>query len=103
MKALAAAALGLRWSGIRVMLWLCYGCHASQERINISAVPTAPRDSFQILSLHLAYPGFHEQCRQCEEDQRETRKTEFFTFHAFEGLTFFFTSFLIKSIILLCK
>ena len=83
---------------------LCHGCCAGQERINISAVPTAPQDSFQILSLHLAYPGFREQCRQCKEDQQYTRKTEFFTFQAFEGLTFFFfTSFLTKSIILLCK
>ena len=66
-KALAAAALLLHRSGIivkrymklcygyvMVMLWLlllllcqpgerlCYGCHASQERINVSAVPTAP-------------------------------------------------------------
>ena len=70
MKALAAAALGLHWSNImvmvcEVMLWLyygcamvmlqlllwllcqlgerlCYGCCASQERINVSAVPIAP-------------------------------------------------------------
>ena len=70
MKALAAMALGLRWSGIMVMLyeamswlyyccimvmlwlllqlpresgeWLCYDCRASQERINVSVVPTAP-------------------------------------------------------------
>ena len=70
MKALAAAALGLPWSGIiimlyEVMLWLlqgsvmvmlwpllqllrqpgdrlCYGCQASQEKIKASAVPMAP-------------------------------------------------------------
>ena len=37
---------------------LCYGCCASQERINMSAVPMDPLVSFQPLSLHLAYPGF---------------------------------------------
>ena len=66
MKALAAAASALLWShimimlyrlcygSVMVMLWLLllllrqpgerlrYGCHASQERINVSAVPTAP-------------------------------------------------------------
>ena len=67
----------------------CYCCCASQERINMSAVPTAPCVFFQPFSLHLAYPGFREQCRQCKEDQRYMRKTEFFTFQAFEGLTFF--------------
>ena len=55
-KALAAAALGLHWGDTvmlyEVMLWLhygsvwllsqpgerlCYGCHASQERINVSS------------------------------------------------------------------
>ncbi|CAM9288786.1 unnamed protein product [Rangifer tarandus platyrhynchus] len=74
-KALAAAALGLHWSNtmimfyevllrlhygyILVMLWLplglqhqpgervCYGCRASQERINLSAIPSAPRIFFQ--------------------------------------------------------
>ena len=43
---------------------LCYGCCTSQERINMSAVPTAPRVSFQPLSLSLAYPGFGKQCEQ---------------------------------------
>lgn len=33
---------------------LCCGCHAHQERINISAVPVAPQVSFQSLSLSLA-------------------------------------------------
>ena len=78
MKALGAAALGLHWRDIMVMLYevmfwlhygyvmavamaaasagreamlqlprqpgerLCYSCHASQERINMSAVPMAP-------------------------------------------------------------
>ena len=76
MKALAAAALGLHWSNIMVMLWLllwllcqlgermCYGCRASQERINMSAVPTVPRVSFQPFSSSLSYPGFSEQCEQ---------------------------------------
>ena len=71
MKALAAAALELHWSDTmvmlcEVMLWrlpqllrqprkkLCYGCHASQERINICAVPMASRVFFQPLSSSLA-------------------------------------------------
>ena len=86
-----AAALGLHWGSImvmfcEVMLWLCYGyvmavataaesagerlCygrHASQERINLSAVPTAPRVFFQPLSSSLAYPGFSKQCGQWEQ------------------------------------
>ena len=41
-----------------VCVRLCYGCCVSQERINISAVPTDPLVSFQPLSSHLAYPGF---------------------------------------------
>ena len=85
MKALAPATLGLHWSSIKVMLcdvmlwlrygyilvmlwlllWLlcqpgerlCYGYHSSQERINMSVVPMAPRNFFQPLSSHLAYPG----------------------------------------------
>ena len=82
MKALVVAQLWLHWSSlmvmlyevllclchgyIRVMSWLlsqpgerlCYGCHASQERINMSAVPTAPRVFFQPLSSCLDYSGF---------------------------------------------
>ena len=50
---------------------LCYGCCASQERINMSAVPTAPRVSFQPLSLSLAYPGFGKQCEQQDNWQHE--------------------------------
>ena len=76
MEALAAAALRLCYGSIMVMLWLllwllcqlgermCYGCCASQERINMSAVPTAPRVSFQPFSSSLSYPGFSEQCEQ---------------------------------------
>ena len=58
-KALLAPTSGLRWSSVmamfyEAMLWLLrqllhqpgerlpYGCHASQERINVSTVPTAP-------------------------------------------------------------
>ena len=46
---------------------LCYGFRASQERINVSAIPTAPCVFFQSLSSHLAYPGFSEQCGQCKQ------------------------------------
>ena len=50
---------------LRLLLWLpcqpgerlCYNCHVSQDRINVSAVPTAPRVSFQPLRSCLAYPG----------------------------------------------
>ena len=83
MKALAAAALGLPWSSLMVvlykaMLWLChgyvmallwlllwllhqkgerlcFGCHASQERINIYAVPMAPGIFLQLPRSHLTY------------------------------------------------
>ena len=56
---------------------LCYGCCAHQERINVSAVPMAPRVFFQPLSSSFAYPGFNKQCEQqknwhCEQDQRYT-------------------------------
>ena len=89
MKALATTALGLHGSDIMgmlhevtswlhcgyimVMLWLllwllcqagerlCYGCHASQERINASAVPMAPWVFFQYLSAYLIYTKFSEQ------------------------------------------
>ena len=43
---------------------LCCGCSASQERINVSAVPMAPWVSFQPLSSSLTYPGFSKQCGQ---------------------------------------
>ena len=94
-KALAATALGLHWNGIMVMLYevmswlcycyimvtlwvllwllcqpgerLCYGCLANQERINMSAGPTAPWISFYLLSSRLAYPGFSEQCGQYKQ------------------------------------
>lgn len=61
---------------IMVKLWLLlpllhqpgerlhYGRRASQGRIHIPMVPPA---SFQSLSLSLAYAGFGEQCRQCEQ------------------------------------
>ena len=45
---------------VMAMLWLCYvccyGCCTSQERINASAVPTAPHIFFQPLNLHLGLP-----------------------------------------------
>ena len=91
-KALAAAALGLHWSNTMIMfyevllrlhygcmlviLWpllgrqhqpgerVCYGYRASQERINLSPVPSAPRIFFQPLISCLAYPGFSKQCEQ---------------------------------------
>lgn len=94
-KAWAAAALGLHWSDTMVMFYevllrlhygyilaifwpllglqhqhgerVCYGCRGSQERINLSAIPSAPRVFFQPLISHLAYPGFSNQCRQCEQ------------------------------------
>ena len=94
-KARAAAALGLHWSNTMVMFYevllrlhygyilvifwpllglqhqhgerVCYGCHGSQERINLSAIPSAPRIFFQPLISHLAYPGFSKQCRECEQ------------------------------------
>ena len=46
---------------------LCYGCHASQERINMSAVPTVPQVFLQPLSSWLAYSGFSRQWKQCEQ------------------------------------
>ena len=60
---------------LRLLLWLlhqpeerlCYGCHATRERINVSAVPMAPWVSFQSPSLCLAYPGFRGHCRQREQ------------------------------------
>ena len=83
LKALAAAILQLCWSNImallcEVMLWQllwwlhqvergCYGCCASQESINVSAVPMAPQVFFQPLSSRLAYPEFNKQCEQCEQ------------------------------------
>ena len=90
MKALTAAAWGLCWSDIMIMLYevelwlcygcvmillwlllwllgqpgerLCYGCHASQERINESVVPTAGHIFFQPLSSRLAYHWLSKQC-----------------------------------------
>ena len=47
---------------------LCYGCHASLERINMSAVPMTPCIFFRPLSQNLAYSEFSKQCGQCEQD-----------------------------------
>ena len=40
----------------------CWSCCASWERINVSAVATAPWVFFQLPCSHLAYPGFSGQC-----------------------------------------
>ena len=76
----------LLYGSVMVMLWLLllllqpgerlyYDCHASQERMNLSAIPMAPWVSFQPVSSHLAYPGFSKQCKhqdnwRHEQDQR---------------------------------
>ena len=56
------------------VLWLyygcCYGCCASQERINVSSVPIAPWVLLQPFSSRLAHSGFSKQCRQCEQDRQ---------------------------------
>ena len=68
--------LWLRYCSIMAKLWLllplpnqpgerlCYGCHARQGTTDI---PMAPPVSLQPLSLSLAFTGFSEQCRQCEQ------------------------------------
>ena len=45
-----------------VVLCLCHSC--CPERMNVSAVPTAPRVFFQPLSSRLAYPEFNEHYEQ---------------------------------------
>ena len=45
----------------------CYACCASQERINVSAVPMALCVFFQPLSSRIAYSGFNKQCAKCEQ------------------------------------
>ena len=54
---------------------LCHGC--CPERINMSAVPTAPRVFFQPLSSCLAFPGFSEQCEQ-QWHHEQISKTDVF-------------------------
>ena len=67
----------LRYGSITVLLWpllqlphqpeqrLCYGRHAIQERLTVSAVPKALRVFFQPLCLCLAYPASsRQQARQ---------------------------------------
>ena len=57
----------MRYSlGHRVLCAGERGC-ASQQRINMSVVPVAPQVSLEPLSSCLAYPGFSEQCGQCEQ------------------------------------
>ena len=48
------------------VLWYicCLSFCVNQKTINVSAVPTAPRVSFQPLNSPLAYPGFNEQYAQ---------------------------------------
>ena len=100
MKALVAAALGLHWRNVMVMLhevmlrlcygfimvllwlllWLLsqpgerlwYGYRARQARINLSAVPWL-LESPSSLSCPLAYPGFSKQCKQCEQRDNQCR------------------------------
>ena len=75
--------LWLCYGYIMITLWLLlwlpqqpgerlyYGCHASQEKINVSQVPMAPQVFFQPLSSCLAYPGFSEQCEQKDNRHHE--------------------------------
>lgn len=57
---------------------LCYGFVVAaavtvcQLGENMSATPMAPPVFFQPLSSCFAYPGFNEQCRQCEQDWGNT-------------------------------
>ena len=86
MKALAVAASGLHWSGIMVMLYevmlwlllwllgqpgerLCYGCQASHERINMSAVSTAPQVFSSLLAQ--ALPTLHSVNSAHSEKQQD--------------------------------
>ena len=104
MRLCCAYVMAILWLyNICYMLWLlllllyqpgeklCYGCHASQETISMSAVPMALQVFFQPLSSCLAYPGFSEQCEQTDnrhheqdqqydwyswQDTQQVRKTE---------------------------
>ena len=46
---------------VRVHWVCCYHCCASRERMNVSAVPTAPWVFFQLSRLCLDYLGIKEQ------------------------------------------
>ena len=46
---------------LRLCSGCCYDCCVSQERVNVSAVPTAPPVFFQPLISSISYPGFSEQ------------------------------------------
>ena len=86
-RRLVTAAVPARSEGVCSYVVLCYGycygCCASQKRINMSAVPMASRVFFRPsgLSSCLAYPEFSEQCQQCEQqdnwhcDQDEEQNT----------------------------
>ena len=54
----------------------CYGCWASQERINLSAVPAAPGVSSQPLSLPFAHQGFSEQWGQSDQQDNWRHKQD---------------------------
>ena len=59
----AHRALGQPWEE-RIQRVCCYGCCASQERINASAVPMVAWVFSQLPCLHLVYSGFNKQCTQ---------------------------------------
>ena len=61
---------GERLCCVRLCYVCCYSCCTIQERIDMSAVPTAPHIFFKPLSSHLAYHEFSEQCTQCEQQDR---------------------------------
>ena len=63
------------WGYVLATLWLCYGCCygccPSQERKNVSVVPTAPCIFFQPLSSSLTYPGISEQSEHQDNGYHE--------------------------------
>ena len=81
----------IMWDYVIAMLWLlhqpgdrlCCGCHATQERINLSSVPTSPCIFFQSLSSNLAYTGSSKECVQheqqgswCHKQDQQDRESE---------------------------
>ena len=56
--------LHLKSSSITAVSWLCPLGQPLEERINVSAVSTAPQVFFQPLGSHLTYPGFSKMCTQ---------------------------------------
>ena len=55
-------------------------------RINVSAVPKAPRVPFQPLSLSLAYPRFSEECRQDSVNNKTTVITKRSAIHLLSSI-----------------